>query len=84
LPIVRMLPLTKITRNPYAPIPEKRVDQEITSDCKCAPELRPNPLVNARREYCIGETRSRYGKHFRHSAPYRAVAEIDFALEYEY
>jgi hypothetical protein len=79
-----MLPLTKITCNPYAPIPEKRVDREITSDCKRAPELRPNPIGNARREDCIGETCSRYGKHFRHSAPQRAVPEIGSALEYEY
>ena len=79
-----MLPLTKITRNPYAPIPEKRVDHEITSDCKRAPELRPNPIVNARRDDCIGETRSRCGKHFRHPVPQRAVPEIDSALEYEY
>ena len=84
MPIVRMLPLTKITCNPYAPIPKKRVDHEITSDGKRAPELRPIPVGKARREDGIGETRTRYRKHFRHSAPSRAVPEIDSALEYEY
>ena len=84
MPIVGMLSLTKITCNPYASVPEKRIDDEITSDCKPAPELRPNPFVNARGEDCIGEARSRQGKHFRHSAPYRIVPKFDSALEYKY
>lgn len=79
-----MLPLTKIACNPDAAVPEKRVDHEITSDCKRAPELRQNPIENPRREDYIGETSSWYGKHFRQSVPLRAVPEIDSALEYEY
>ena len=79
-----MSPLTKITCNPYAAIPEKCVDHEIASDCERAPELPENLIENARGEDCIGETRSRYGKNLRHSAPQRAVSEIDSALEYKY
>src|SRR3989442_4908742 len=84
LPIVRMPPLAKITGNPYAHIPEKRVDHEITNDGQRAPELRPNAIANAGREDGIGETRSRCGKRLRHSAPQPAVPEIESALAYEY
>ena len=79
-----MLPLTKITCNPYAPIPEKYVHNQIASDRKRVPELRPTPIGNARREDRIGETRSRNGDHFQHFAPQRAISEMDPALEDEY
>jgi len=47
-----MLPLTKITCNPYASIPEKkRVDHEITKRLQARlPELRPYPIVKRQKE----------------------------------
>lgn len=76
-----MLPLAKITYDPNARKPEKRVDQEIAAGGKRAPDLRPTPLGNAGREDGIGETRSRYGKDFQHPPPQWVVPEIDSALK---